>query len=184
MKYRWHIQPGEKGHEYFAIYRDMGPRRSLLAAYHIFQRQQGATKLARLAPGNWIDLSEKFHWQARAQAFDVHMDEIRIAEAESVARKHAAKWEERRQKTIEDEYNLGVALAAAAATKATAAAQNAGVDLGGLASTAEQATILRRRACGLSFDPAADDAQRKLARLEAMLEAGYEMTDELEPAKA
>lgn len=64
----WEQQPGEgsKAFEVFAMFRDAGPRRSLVAI---------AKQLRRDKTVYW-DWSKKHKWVARAEAWDRHLDDI------------------------------------------------------------------------------------------------------------
>lgn len=66
-------QPGESSRAFraFAIYRDLGPSRSLNAAY---RHAKGSQDPALRAHAVWSGWSSKFDWPVRAAAYDDHVD--------------------------------------------------------------------------------------------------------------
>jgi hypothetical protein len=91
----WERQEGEsaKAYKAFATYRDLGPKRSLNAAYTKSRGVKGASK-ERRATGTWHRWAIEHHWVARATAYDDHVDAKARAERE-------AKWAER-QAQVDD----------------------------------------------------------------------------------
>jgi hypothetical protein len=65
----WEKQKGEtrKQYEKFLVYRDLGPRRTLLEAYQIYEDKPAATT----PTGTWYVLSEKQDWNSRAKLWDL-----------------------------------------------------------------------------------------------------------------
>lgn len=72
---QWEQQPGESARAFaaFCIYRDLGAKRSLNAAY---QEQSGSTSTA---PGTWTAWSREHAWVERAEAYDQHLEQVRLA---------------------------------------------------------------------------------------------------------
>jgi hypothetical protein len=100
---------GESGPAYtaFLIYRDLGPRRTINAAYAHHKAQTAPRDLsagphkAPKAPGTWKLWARTHHWDERARAWDAHRSQIEqdardkalaaaveTAEAEWAARRH------------------------------------------------------------------------------------------------
>lgn len=81
----WEQQPGEsmKAFEVFCAYRDLGPKRSIERAAHLSGKRW--TNYVR----SW---SAKYHWVARAKAYDVEQDRkkraLEDAEREKMAERH------------------------------------------------------------------------------------------------
>ena len=77
----WERQPDETHAAYsaFTIYRDMNPdERSIHAAYRIRLRNLGREPdSSKRATGAWCLWSTRNKWVARAQAYDLYLDEVR-----------------------------------------------------------------------------------------------------------
>jgi hypothetical protein len=63
-----------------------------------------------LVPGRIWQWTMTHCWTERARAFDAYMHRIELEEKEKIARRNAAKWEQRREEQRELEYRLGRAL--------------------------------------------------------------------------
>jgi hypothetical protein len=61
----------------FCTYRDLGPGRSLLAAWQQHNSDAGATRLSRKCPGQWQRWSVRWQWVERAREFDVELDAVK-----------------------------------------------------------------------------------------------------------
>ena len=97
----WTRQSGETKRAYacFCAYRDLGPSRTLLAAY----RQKTGKKTAKQSSGHWNAWYRKHEWKQRAEAYDAHLDhQKRQAEAE--------KWRERGEALVEEQFRLAQAM--------------------------------------------------------------------------
>ena len=72
---RWEQLAGESAKAFaaFAVYRDLGAQRSISAAY----RQSSGSAAA--AAGTWNGWSTEHEWVARAEAYDKHLEQIRLA---------------------------------------------------------------------------------------------------------
>jgi hypothetical protein len=72
-KQPWEQQKGEPDSAYvrFLLYRNLGPARSLDAAYAAQSKAANGSK--RRAPGAWFAESVRWHWQERACAWDIAM---------------------------------------------------------------------------------------------------------------
>lgn len=68
----WERQPGEPARWYarFLLYRGMGAGRSLLACFHREEALKGTKKRSNHVPGSWSQACERWHWKARAEAYD------------------------------------------------------------------------------------------------------------------
>ncbi len=77
----WDQQKGETdgAYSHFLIYRNLGPARSIEAAYFLCssiasnraKSRRGSKPASNRASGQWAKESEQFNWQARAHAWDV-----------------------------------------------------------------------------------------------------------------
>lgn len=72
---RWEQLPGESAKAFaaFCAYRDLGVQRSISTAY----RQASGSSAS--APGTWTSWSTEFEWVSRAEAYDRHLEQIRLA---------------------------------------------------------------------------------------------------------
>jgi hypothetical protein len=73
----WDQLPAESDAAFarFAIYRGLGPGRSLMAAYRVYLDMSPDTapkSTKRQAPGSWHQECAQHEWVRRAQAWDVH----------------------------------------------------------------------------------------------------------------
>lgn len=71
-KHPWDQRKGESGEAYnrFLIYRNLGPARTLDAAYRLFAGAEDGGK--RQAPGCWWEEYREREWRERATAWDLH----------------------------------------------------------------------------------------------------------------
>jgi hypothetical protein len=97
----WDQLPGESSKAYaaFCIYRDQGPRRSLDEASRVYHSKP--TQAANNAPsgrkreasGQVRRWAERWHWGARARAWDQELDRVKrskqVEAAEEMAERHA-----------------------------------------------------------------------------------------------
>lgn len=85
----WTPEPGEspKAYQAFAIYRDLGPSRSIDRAYEVYSGQQGSKKRAS---GRFTKWSTDHDWVERAREFDMRDEEIRREAVELHALNRAA----------------------------------------------------------------------------------------------
>ncbi len=98
----WTRRPGETATAYaaFCVYRDLGPGRSLDAAY---AQAKGLQKGDKRASGNFQRWRRDHAWKNRAEAYDAYLDEEkRQAEAQ--------KWRQRGEDLVEEQYQLAVAM--------------------------------------------------------------------------
>lgn len=86
MTHPWDKRPGEtaKAYRAFTCYLELGPKRSLVAAAEAYavpkKRQKSARKAPRnSAPGHITRWANQHDWTTRAEAFDQHQLEQRIA---------------------------------------------------------------------------------------------------------
>ena len=111
----WERQPGETEAAFaaFALYRDHGPGRSLLAVYLAAAGGKGKGKAvhrrgapAGQAPGSWKRWSQVHRWPERAAAFDAHQDRARQRGIDSASEQAGSEWARRRLEAAEDEWQL------------------------------------------------------------------------------
>ena len=98
----WTRRPGETATAYaaFCAYRDLGPGRSLDAAY---AQAKGLQKGDKRASGNFQRWRRDHAWKNRAEAYDAYLDEQkRQAEAQ--------KWRQRGEDLVEEQYKIAVAM--------------------------------------------------------------------------
>ena len=98
----WTRRPGETSTAYaaFCIYRDLGPGRSLDAAY---AQAQGLQKGDKRASGHFQRWHRDYAWHSRAEAFDAFLDEAkRQAEVE--------KWKQRGEELAEQQWAVAMAM--------------------------------------------------------------------------
>jgi hypothetical protein len=96
----WDRQKGESEAAYraFLAYRDLGPGRSREAAY---ARWAGHGKGTERAPaGKFTKWCAENDWVERARAWDDHLQ----AERDAIAAAEARKWEQRRQQSLEENW--------------------------------------------------------------------------------
>lgn len=103
----WLQQPGEGDTAFaaFVIYRDLGPGRTLDAAYRAHAGLSGAQEGTKRAPGGWKRWYSQHNWRARAEAYDNRVQREVIAARTERARevgaavvdKWAARWERQRE---------------------------------------------------------------------------------------
>jgi hypothetical protein len=103
----WDKRPDESAAAFaqFQVFRDLGPGRTLVAAY---RRRTG--KPTATPTGSYRKLARDFDWTARAEAFDSHLDGERIRGSESEAVKAGITWERRRQDQLEKNWQISQAL--------------------------------------------------------------------------
>ncbi len=82
MPLEWERRPEESGRAYsaFVLYRDLGPTRSLAAAYAASRHPGGG--VAKKAASHWEEWSSAYDWVERAEAYDAHLEARRRAERE------------------------------------------------------------------------------------------------------
>ena len=98
----WTRRPGETSTAYaaFCTYRDLGPTRSLDAAYCL---AQGYQKGSKRVSGFWKRWYRGHEWRSRAEAYDAYLDEEK-------RRAEAQKWRQRGEDLVEEQYKLAVAM--------------------------------------------------------------------------
>jgi hypothetical protein len=122
----WDQQPGETGLAYaaFRFYRDLGPTRTLDAAYNA----QQATKKPRpdapadtgqkTASGGFRVMAIKWRWVERVRAWDAHVDKARqdavLEKARQAATVSDTEWAVRRLQQRQTEWKMREALLAKA----------------------------------------------------------------------
>ncbi len=105
----WEQQPGESGPAYraFCAFRDMGPHRSAVKAYGQSKGNEGATQ----KPGRWNVWAKSHRWAERANAYDRHLDAIRLREADEAAAQRCRMWSDRGEEQAERDWRAAQALA-------------------------------------------------------------------------
>ncbi len=101
----WTRRPGETSTAYaaFCTYRDLGPTRTLLAAYQQGGGPKRGPKGAQETSGHWKRWHRRHEWRSRAEAYDAYLDEEK-------RRAEAQKWRERGEDLVEEQYQLAVAM--------------------------------------------------------------------------
>jgi hypothetical protein len=96
MKQPWEQQPDEGDRAFAAarLYFEMGKTRSLRAAAEKLDKSYTIV-------GRW---SEKYHWVARARAFDAYLHDLEMQMMETEVKDRAKKWADRREKLLEREW--------------------------------------------------------------------------------
>jgi hypothetical protein len=96
----WERGKGESSIAYqaFLAYRDLGPFRTLDRAYQSYPgRKMGVKGATGRASGRFYSYFATYAWEERAAAWDAHIQ----AQRDLVAAAEARKWERRRQKSLE-----------------------------------------------------------------------------------
>lgn len=75
----------------FTTYRDLGTRRTLLAAY----RQETGIKEAKQASGSWNQWAAKWRWSERVKAYDAYLDRIAREQRESAHKAELTSFRDR-----------------------------------------------------------------------------------------
>jgi hypothetical protein len=99
----WEPQPGESGRAFaaFAVYRDLGPDRSLDKAYAAARQDQSGIKTV---PGYWRQWCVRYQWVDRAAAYDAAMRAKEQAARERAQAAEAETWARRRAEEAEQEW--------------------------------------------------------------------------------
>lgn len=94
----WERQPGEtaKAFQAFRAYRDLGPARTMLAAYRLTKGKPDAKAIS----GGWARWSQEHRWTERADAYDLHREQTERLEREQT-------WRERAAQVADTEWDLG-----------------------------------------------------------------------------
>lgn len=116
----WDKQPRESSEAYaaFCVYRDLGPSRTLAAAYRAYR--EGTQKRLRgtfsddapdkstglQVPGSWKKNRISGNWNARAEAYDAHLLRSATEARASAAAVGGEKWLHRRDEQREYEWQL------------------------------------------------------------------------------
>jgi hypothetical protein len=101
----WHRGVRERGRAYraFAVYRDLGPRRSLIAAYRIVRRGVAANGSVDPAsdwtvqetdfrlPACWYQWRSRWQWEERATAYDRWNDQQEVRARDEIRRNRLAQ---------------------------------------------------------------------------------------------
>jgi hypothetical protein len=79
----WELQPGEdtRSHSLFELFRNMGPERSL----------KEVAECSNVAYQQIAVYSSKFLWQDRAAAYDLHLEQVKLAAIERAAETMAVR---------------------------------------------------------------------------------------------
>jgi hypothetical protein len=140
-------------------YLNLGPQRSLAA---VAQKLSKSGQLLK----RW---STKFEWPARVQAYDGHLAIVEREAAEALARANAAEREKRKQKVLDEEWELhNDAIRAAKVALERFHERGKGATLGDAARMLEIASKLGRLSTGLGEKPEVTDEGRPI-RIEVTL---------------
>src|SRR4051794_24411411 len=98
----WEQRPGESGPAFraFCRFRDMGPGRSAVRAYGQSTGNEGATQ----KPGRWSVWAKRHRWADRANAYDRHLEAIRLHEADEAAAERSRLWSMRGEEQAERDW--------------------------------------------------------------------------------
>ena len=101
----WTRQQDETPRQYecFCIYRDLGPGRSLDAAYRKELATKAQQKRNTRATGTWTRWYTSNQWKSRAEAWDQYLDEQKRQAA-------AEEWRKRGEALVEEQWGLSKAL--------------------------------------------------------------------------
>ena len=104
----WEQQAGESGPAFaaFRAFRDMGPGRSAVKAYGQSTGNEGATQ----KPGRWNAWARRHRWTERANAYDRHLESIRLHEADEAAAQRCRLWSVRGEEQAERDWRAAQAL--------------------------------------------------------------------------
>ncbi len=94
-------QPGESGRQFeaFTAYRNLGPQRSLNAAYRSDRTAAGkAPDPLQAAPGGWRTWYRTNRWPARAEAYDAHLELLNRKGQEAEHAQHIEDYRDRQRK--------------------------------------------------------------------------------------
>lgn len=100
----WHRQPGEpaKWFDRFSLYLQLGPGRSLWAAYQQARQRSGAESAGKRGQGmprSWRLAAERYQWQLRAEAYDTSKQQEELEE-----------WERRRAELRKQQWDTSQAM--------------------------------------------------------------------------
>lgn len=81
-------EPARWFYRFDTFYRPLGPERSLLAAYRYWhQAEKGRKSEAVSAPTSWREAADRWQWEDRAEAWDIHQRLERLKEEDEARRK-------------------------------------------------------------------------------------------------
>jgi hypothetical protein len=144
----------------FTLYLSLGSQRSLAA---VAQKLSKSGQLLK----RW---STKFEWPARVQAYDAHLAIVEREAAEALARANAAEREKRKQKVLDEEWELhNEAIRAAKVALERFHERGKGATLGDAARMLEIASKLGRLSSGLSEKPEGNSEEGRPVRIEVTL---------------
>jgi hypothetical protein len=162
MPHLFEQQPKESSKAFaaFSLYLSLGPQRSLAAVAQKLAKSQQLLK-------RW---STKFEWPARVQAYDAHLAIVEREAAEALARANAAEREKRKQKVLDEEWELhNEAIRAAKVALERFHERGKGATLGDAARMLEIASKLGRLSSGLSEKPEGNGEEGRPVRIEVTL---------------
>lgn len=96
----WERQPHEPALWFgrFAVYRDLGPARSVMEAWRIDKHRRGNTSKAKSPNNSWYTRAMEWEWDKRATAYDAYMDHQKLlARQEEIRLKREAEAEAREE---------------------------------------------------------------------------------------
>src|SRR5258708_6162101 len=92
----WERREGEeRWYARFLLFRDMGPRRTLLGAENLEKVRKSQKKSEVSASGGWRDACKQWEWRKRAQGWDDEQERIALAECKYARVSERAKLLER-----------------------------------------------------------------------------------------
>jgi hypothetical protein len=140
-------QRGESAQAFaaFRTYRDLGPDRSLDAA---FQQRGGRRAGGKRASGRWCSWSARWEWVKRAAAFDQHNQRVEEAARDAALAAEAERWAKRQAAIPEQEFAVGIRLL----REVNRRLNLPGASLAHLASTADAGSKIARRAARMPIE--------------------------------
>lgn len=149
----------------YLAFRDLGPTRTLAAAYraHLAQQneQSGPNRPEKVlflppsVPGSWKRWRAQFDWDGRVHAYDRQTETAVQAARTTAIQSHAHDWAARRVEQKEADWRLSVALRQKAEQmlgRLDLDAEDADISVGALTKLVETATKLGRLAAGMETD--------------------------------
>lgn len=161
----WMQMEGESDQAYaaFLLFRDIGPGRTMAAAVRAAEKDKGpekpgaGPKKALCAPGNWKRWKARYHWDARAEAFDDHVQAGLEKKLNQTLEAQADEWAARQIESRKKDWQLGGELrdlveVCLRKIAKTVRDTNQIPDLSSLVKAADLATKLQRQSAGVAAE--------------------------------
>jgi hypothetical protein len=157
----WMQMEGESDQAYaaFVEFRDLGPGRTADAAWRAKGTKEGPSGPPRAlrAPGSWKRWRAQYHWDARSEAFDDHVQDGLEKKLDEALEAHADEWAARQIESRQKDWELGAELrqlVQESLQKIKKAVRNTDQvpDLSSLVKAADLATKLQRQSAGVAAE--------------------------------